>query len=80
MVLGKFSNYCGVGYRWTIVQLLYEGFIMSKIYKGVCPCKECEKRQVGCHSNCTLYTEWKQSGVEIDKGNYFNKRIKWRKV
>ncbi|MBR2869810.1 MAG: hypothetical protein IKB98_00300 [Clostridia bacterium] len=53
---------------------------MAKIYGGVCPCKECNKRQVGCHSTCTLYTEWKQSGVEIDKGNYFNKRIKRRKV
>lgn len=32
MVLGKFSNYCGVGYRWAIVQLLYEGFVICRRY------------------------------------------------
>lgn len=49
---------------------------MSKIYNGVSPCKGCEKRQVGCHSTCAEYAEWKQSGIEVEKGNFFNKRIK----
>ena len=24
------------------------------------PCKECEKRYAGCHSNCEKFTEWKR--------------------
>lgn len=28
-----------------------------------CPCKDCGKRQSGCHSHCGKYAEWKK-GVE----------------
>lgn len=28
------------------------------------PCKGCEERQVGCHSKCTKYKQFKQ---EVDK-------------
>lgn len=23
------------------------------------PCKDCEKRTVGCHAKCEVYTEWR---------------------
>ena len=28
------------------------------------PCKDCEKRESGCHSRCDLYKEWR---AEMDK-------------
>lgn len=27
--------------------------------KTVSPCKDCSDRQVGCHSNCKRYNEWR---------------------
>lgn len=39
------------------------------------PCKDCEKREVGCHSNCKAYLEVKEYNEMIaekmfaDKGN-----------
>lgn len=30
------------------------------------PCKECEERQVGCHSTCELYKEFRQ---KLDERN-----------
>lgn len=26
-----------------------------------CPCKQCEKRHVGCHSACQAYQDWKKA-------------------
>lgn len=62
-----------------------------KTFPKTCPCKNCDKRKVGCHSNCeneTLtYEEWKNSGVEEPKrvwyqNNAYNKKLKqmrtWR--
>lgn len=40
---------------------------MSKMYKDVCPCKGCKDRTIGCHSLCSLYNNWKSSGIEIKK-------------
>lgn len=40
---------------------------MSKAYKEVCPCKDCDKRTVECHGKCKEYKEWLKSGVEIEK-------------
>ena len=28
---------------------------MFQIYKGTSPCKDCKKRELGCHSICTDY-------------------------
>ena len=30
------------------------------------PCKTCGSRQVGCHSSCKLYNNWK---AELDEAN-----------
>lgn len=27
---------------------------------GICPCKDCPDREVGCHSGCDRYAEWCQ--------------------
>jgi len=43
---------------------------MSKAYKVSSPCRTCEKRKVGCHSNCEEYQQWKESGIEMSP-NYF---------
>ena len=24
----------------------------------ICPCKDCDKRKVGCHSECNKYKDW----------------------
>lgn len=44
---------------------------MSKSYRYVCPCKDCEKRQQNCHSFCDNYKDWKRSGVEVVKGVFY---------
>lgn len=36
------------------------------------PCKGCEKRHIGCHSNCREYNAWK---FERDRKN----KIEWDK-
>ena len=28
------------------------------------PCRFCESRKVGCHTNCEKYTEWKEELVK----------------
>ena len=34
---------------------------MNSIYRGEhAPCKECQKRFVGCHSQCATYMDYKQ--------------------
>lgn len=40
---------------------------MSKAYEGLSPCKDCEKRALGCHSTCEDYKKWKANGIEIVK-------------
>ena len=40
---------------------------MSKVYKDICPCKDCDKRTAECHSICKKYKEWKDCGTEIPK-------------
>lgn len=37
---------------------------MSKIFKTICPCKDCNLRHSECHSNCEKYNEWRESGIE----------------
>ena len=41
-------------------------------YVGVVPCKDCENRQIGCHSVCEKYKTWrkekdKQYKEELEK-------------
>lgn len=45
---------------------------MAKAYEGQPPCKDCKKREVGCHANCVAYKEWKKNGIEIKTDQYFN--------
>ena len=41
-----------------------------------CPCRRCEKREVGCHGKCEDYKEWKAKSDKIreaarkDRQNY----------
>ena len=51
---------------------------MSKAYEYVCPCKECNCREVGCHSKCEAFNDWKKSGIEIKK-DYFETKKKRRR-
>ena len=48
---------------------------MPKSYKEICPCKDCKKRETGCHNKCEDYKEWKDSGKEIPPFPF----IDWRK-
>lgn len=38
---------------------------MSKVYTEECLCKDCTKREVGCHGKCEEYSRWQKSGIEI---------------
>lgn len=38
-----------------------------------CACKGCEKRHVGCHSECPDYQEYQKSLEEYRKTRYENK-------
>lgn len=31
------------------------------------PCKDCEKRELGCHSNCTEYKQAKNENERLNK-------------
>lgn len=31
------------------------------------PCKDCVKREIGCHSNCNKYKKWKSKQKSRDK-------------
>lgn len=43
-----------------------------KVYSGICPCKGCESRKVGCHDKCVKYNEWLATGVqEPPKPHYY---------
>lgn len=30
-----------------------------------CPCRDCAKRQIGCHAKCSSYGEWKACNDEL---------------
>ncbi len=32
-----------------------------------CPCKDCEERHIGCHSDCSKYIEAKPQTYEVKK-------------
>jgi hypothetical protein len=34
-------------------------------YYTICPCKDCTKRVLACHSGCKDYNEWKGNAVEV---------------
>ena len=43
------------------------------------PCKDCEKREVGCHQNCKLYKKYKVLLNEMKHKEQRNKeRSKWQ--
>ena len=52
----------------------------------VCPCKGCKDRNVGCHSKCEGYSQWKGElkGIkkkrtkEADLHTYFNMPEHWK--
>lgn len=37
-----------------------------------CPCKECTDREIGCHSKCSKYADWKTEHEKIK--NIINKK------
>lgn len=52
---------------------------MSKTYKYICPCKDCNARIVNCHSICKEYKDWLKRGIEIDKKPFFETKTRRRK-
>lgn len=30
----------------------------------ICPCKNCDKRKIGCHGECQLYLSWSKQKQE----------------
>lgn len=34
---------------------------------GVCPCKDCGEREVGCHSRCESFRDWEKRHRENKK-------------
>lgn len=46
---------------------------------GETPCRYCEVREVGCHSTCESYLEWKyqldQTNAEIRKRKHYDDEI-----
>ena len=41
------------------------------------PCKDCEKRHVGCHGKCNDYKEWHKEHL-IQKRKEWNTRYQWK--
>ena len=37
------------------------------------PCKNCEKRHIGCHSKCNLYIDYKKELAKIKKEEMIEK-------
>lgn len=52
---------------------------MSKVYQDVCPCKDCNEREVGCHAICIAYKDWQKNGIEIKRNQFFDFRKKKRR-
>ena len=52
---------------------------MSKAYKEICPCKDCDTRTITCHVICKENKDWKESGIEIEKIPFFEIRKSRRK-
>lgn len=40
---------------------------------NVSPCKGCERREVGCHSSCGDYVEWRKKRDEMLTKSYQDK-------
>ena len=32
---------------------------------GSPPCRDCERREMGCHGKCSMYQEWQRKNEEI---------------
>lgn len=47
---------------------------MFQIYRGTSPCKDCKRRELGCHSSCTDYL-----GFHLDRKNELDKVKEGRK-
>lgn len=43
----------------------------------ICPCKGCTDREIGCHSKCSEYNEWK---TEWDKRREDVQSVKYREM
>ena len=39
------------------------------------PCKDCEKRYVGCHSDCIDYKDWKKAHDAFEGGKRWERQI-----
>ena len=42
---------------------------------SIAPCKECEKRCVGCHSSCEEYLEWRKQWDKNAKEKRFQAEV-----
>lgn len=32
-----------------------------------CPCKDCDKREPGCHSKCEAYRNFRKANIELNR-------------
>ena len=53
---------------------------MAKIFKNICPCKNCDSRCSECHSNCEKYNEWRESGIEQKEPLLTNGAVRRRMI
>lgn len=37
---------------------------MSRVYRTMCPCKDCPDRYRACHDTCPRYKAWKEDSVD----------------
>lgn len=42
-----------------------------------CPCRDCEKRNIGCHSKCSLYKEWAKENEKLRHERYEKTRAEY---
>lgn len=39
------------------------------------PCKDCDDRELGCHSKCITYNSWKEKDMNFKRKIYNERRI-----
>ena len=47
-----------------------------KVSSNKTPCKDCTERELGCHSNCSLYLEWSEDRAKDRQKRYEEKGIR----
>lgn len=42
-----------------------------------CPCRDCDKRTIGCHSKCEQYKEWAKENEKLRTERYERNRAEY---